>query len=172
LIFTTKKDKDQAQTDIDSLILNGEILTSNEHPLARISKMNTHADVISYAAMLQGYAQTYNEAMTGSPHSSQTCHVIISYDLTDETSSTPKKSWGKMISIPKDSDSQTTEVTDFYSITILERLESNNKTVKKEIMISLKQNIRLANNEILQKVEELFTTFQIFMLNTQSHTNQ
>ena len=77
-----------------------------------------------------------------------------------------------MISIPKDSDSQTTEVTDFYSITILERLESNNKTVKKEIMISLKQNIRLANNEILQKVEELFTTFQIFMLNTQSHTNQ
>ena len=61
--------------------------------------------------------------------------------------------------IPKDFDSQTTEVINFYSTTILERLESNNKTVKKEIMISLKQEIRLVNQEVLQKVGEMFTTF-------------
>jgi len=39
-------------------------------------------------------------------------------------------------------------------------------------MISLKQEIRQTNQEILQKVEETFTTFQTFMLNTQARTNQ
>ena len=35
-------------------------------------------------------------------------------------------------------------------------------------MLSVKQEIRQAN----QKVEEMFTTFQTFMLNTQARTNQ
>ena len=39
-------------------------------------------------------------------------------------------------------------------------------------MLSLKQEIRLAYQEVLQKVEEMFTTFQTFMLNTQARTNQ
>ena len=39
-------------------------------------------------------------------------------------------------------------------------------------MLSLKQEIRQANQEVLQKVEEMFTTFQTFMLNTQARTNQ
>ena len=39
-------------------------------------------------------------------------------------------------------------------------------------MISLKQEIRQANQKVLQKVEEMFTTFQTFMLNTQARTNQ
>ena len=39
-------------------------------------------------------------------------------------------------------------------------------------MISLKQEIRLANQEVFQKVEEMFTIFQTFTLNTQARTNQ
>ena len=39
-------------------------------------------------------------------------------------------------------------------------------------MLSLKQEIRQANQEGLQKVEEIFTTFQTIMLNTQTCTNQ
>ena len=39
-------------------------------------------------------------------------------------------------------------------------------------MVSLKQEIQLVNNEILQKVEDMFTTFQTFMLNTQALTKQ
>ena len=67
LIVTTKKTKDQAQRDIDSLISNSEIPTSIEHPPGRTSKVNTHADFISYAAMLQGDTHKYNETMTGPP---------------------------------------------------------------------------------------------------------
>ena len=85
---------------------------------------------------------------------------------------TPKKNRGKTTSPPNNFDSHNTEVTDFSSTTFLERLETNNKKVKKEIMISLKQEIRLVNQEVLQKVEEMFTTFQTFMLNTQARTNQ
>ena len=36
----------------------------------------------------------------------------------------------------------------------------------------MKQEIRQANQKVLQKVEEMFTTFQTFMLNTQARTNQ
>ena len=82
------------------------------------------------------------------------------------------KSRGKTPPTQNDSASHNTEVTDFLSTTFLERLEANNKRVKKEIMISLKQEIRQANQKILQKVEETFTTFQTFMLNTQARTNQ
>ena len=39
-------------------------------------------------------------------------------------------------------------------------------------MVSLKQEIQLVNNEILQKVEDMFTIFQTFILNTQALTNQ
>ena len=39
-------------------------------------------------------------------------------------------------------------------------------------MLSLKQEIRLANQESLQKGEEMFTIFQKFMINTQTRTNQ
>ena len=39
-------------------------------------------------------------------------------------------------------------------------------------MTEMKQEIRQANQEILQKVEEMFTTFQTFMLNSQARTNQ
>ena len=60
LIVTTKKTKEQAQRDIDSLISNSEIPTSTENPPGRTSKVNTHADFISYAAMLQGDTHKYN----------------------------------------------------------------------------------------------------------------
>ena len=39
-------------------------------------------------------------------------------------------------------------------------------------MLSLKQEIHQANQEVLQNVEVMFTTFQTFMLNTQARTNQ
>ena len=39
-------------------------------------------------------------------------------------------------------------------------------------MLSLKQEIRLANQDSLQKGEEMFTIFQKFMINTQARTNQ
>ena len=172
LIVTTKKTKDQAQRDIDSLISNSEISTSLENPPGRTSKVHTHADFISYAAMLQGYTLKYNEAMTDPPQSSNKRPFTISYDLTDATPPIPKKSQGKTQPTQNDSDSHNTEVTDFSSTTFLERLEANNKKVKKEIMLSLKQEIRQANQKVLQKVEEMFTTFQTFMLNTQARTNQ
>ena len=35
--------------------------------------------------MLQGHTQKYNEAITDPYHSSQKRHVIIPYDLIDET---------------------------------------------------------------------------------------
>ena len=85
LTDTTKKNKDQYQLDIYSLILNGEISTSIEHLLGRISKVNTNADFILYTAMLQGHTHKYNEAITDPSHSSQKRHVIIPYDLIDET---------------------------------------------------------------------------------------
>ena len=172
LIVTTKKTKEQAQRDIDSLISNSEIPTSIENPPGRTSKAHTHADYISYADMLQGDTLKYNEAMTGPPPSSNKRPATISYDLTDNTPPTPKKSRGKTPPTQNDSDSHHTEVTDFSSTTFLERLEANNKKVRKEIMIEMKQEIRQANQEILQKVEEMFTTFQTFMLNTQARANQ
>ena len=122
--------------------------------------------------MLQGDTLKYNEAMTGPPPSSNKRPVTISYDLTDNTPPTPKKSRGKTPPTQNDSDSHHTEVTDFSSTTFLERLEVNNKKVRKEIMTEMKQEIRQANQEILQKVEEMFTTFQSFMLNTQARVNQ
>ena len=36
----------------------------------------------------------------------------------------------------------------------------------------MKQKIRQANQEVLQKVKEMFTTFKTFMLNTHTRTNQ
>ena len=119
LIVTPKKNKDQAQLDIDSFISNDEISTSIEHVLCRISKMNTHADFISYASILQRGTHKYDESMTSPPHSSQKLPVTIPYDLTDEPPPTSKKIRGKTISIPKDSDPQTTEGTDFSSISSL-----------------------------------------------------
>ena len=76
LIARTKKTKDQAQRDVYSLISNSEIPTSIETPPGRTSKVNTHADFISYAAMLQGDTHKYNEA-------NHKRHITISYDLTD-----------------------------------------------------------------------------------------
>ena len=52
LIVTTEKTKDQAQRDIDSFISTSEIPTSIENLPGRTSKVNTHADSISYAAIL------------------------------------------------------------------------------------------------------------------------
>ena len=85
LNVTTKKNKDQDQIDIDSLMSNGEMSTSIEHSPGRIFKVNTRAGFILYTAMIQGDTQKYNEAITDPSHSSQKRHVIISYDLTDET---------------------------------------------------------------------------------------
>ena len=85
LIARTKKTKDQAQRDVYSLISNSEIPTSIKTPPGRTSKVNTHADFISYAAMLQGDTHKYNEA-------NHKRHITISYDLTDATPPTPKKS--------------------------------------------------------------------------------
>ena len=119
LIVTTKKTKDPVQRDIDSLTLNSEIPTLIEHSPSRTSKVNTHANFISYAAMLQGNTHKYNEAMIGSPQSSQKRPVTISYDITDATPPTPKKIRGKMTSIPNDSDSHNAEVTDYSSTTFL-----------------------------------------------------
>ena len=81
--------------------------------------------------------------MIGPLPSSQKRHVTISYDLTNVTPHTPKKSRGNATSTPNDSDSRNTQVTDFSSTTFLERLEANNKKVRKEIMLSLNQEIRL-----------------------------
>ena len=155
----TKKTKEQAQRDIHSLISNSEIPTSIENPPGRTSKVHIHADFISYAAMLQGDTLKYNETMTCPPQSSNKRPVTISYDLTDATPPNPKKSRGKTPLTQNDSDSHNTAVTDFLSTTFLEELEASNKKVKKEIMISLKQKIHQASQEILQKVEEMFTTF-------------
>ena len=55
-----KKNQYQAQINIDSLISNSAIMTSIEHPPGRISKVNNHAEFISYAVMLQGDTQKYN----------------------------------------------------------------------------------------------------------------
>ena len=85
MIVTTKKTKDKTQRDIDYLISTSEISTSIENSLGRTSKVNTHADFISYAAMLQGDTHKYNETMTGPPQSAQKSPVTISYDLTDTT---------------------------------------------------------------------------------------
>ena len=82
--------------------------------------------------MLQGDTLNYNEAMTGPLPSSNKRPVTISYDLTDNTPPTPKKIRGKTPPTQNDSDSHNTEVTDFSSTTFLERLEANNKKVKKK----------------------------------------
>ena len=43
--------------------------------------------------------------------------------------------------------------------TFLERLQVNNKMIKKDIINSIKTEINLANDETLKKVEEMFMTF-------------
>ena len=56
--------------------------------------------------------------------------------------------------------------------TFLERLEANNKMIKKDITNSIKTKIKLANNETLKKSEEMFMTFQSFLLKHQSNADQ
>ena len=56
--------------------------------------------------------------------------------------------------------------------TFLERLEMNNKMIKKDITNSIKTEIKLANNKTLKKGEEMFMTFQSFLLKHQSNANQ
>ena len=54
--------------------------------------------------------------------------------------------------------------------TFLDRLEANNKIIKKDIMDSIKSDIKLANDETLKRVEEMFITFQTFILKNQSNS--
>ena len=44
--------------------------------------------------------------------------------------------------------------------------------IKKDIINSIKTEIKLANDETLKKVEEMFMTFQSFLLKYQSNKNQ
>ena len=44
--------------------------------------------------------------------------------------------------------------------------------IKKEILNSIKTEIKLANDETLKKVEEMFLTFQTFIFKNQSNTTQ
>ena len=44
--------------------------------------------------------------------------------------------------------------------------------IKKEILNSIKTEIKIANDETLKKVEEIFLTFQTFILKNQSNTTQ
>ena len=56
--------------------------------------------------------------------------------------------------------------------TFLERLQVNNKMIKKDIINSIKTEINLANDETLKKVEEMFMTFQSFLLKHQPNADQ
>ena len=82
--------------------------------------------------MLQGDTHKYNETKTGPPQPSHKRPINISYDLTDATPPISKKSRGKTTPTQNNSDSHNTKVTGFPSTTFLERLEANNKKVKKK----------------------------------------
>ena len=69
--------------------------------------------------------------------------------------------------LKKDNGSQQTDLTEMSESTFLERLEANNKMIKKDITNSIKTEIKLANNETLKKSEEMFMTFQSFLLKHQ-----
>ena len=68
-LITTKKLKQQAQTDIDSLIEQEEISMNNDTPPGRTTKQHNHKDFISYANMLKDNSQTYDDKLTGIPPS-------------------------------------------------------------------------------------------------------
>ena len=69
--------------------------------------------------------------------------------------------------LKKDNGSQQTDLTEMSESTFLERLEANNKMIKKDITNSIITAIKLANNETLKKSEEMFMTFQSFLLKHQ-----
>ena len=69
--------------------------------------------------------------------------------------------------LKKDNGSQQTDLTEMSESTFLERLEANNKMINKDITNSIKTEIKLANNETLKKSEEMFMTFQSFLLKHQ-----
>ena len=56
--------------------------------------------------------------------------------------------------------------------TFIEILEANNKMIKKDIMKSIKTEMKLANDEPSKKVEKMCMTFQSFMSKNQSNANQ
>ena len=70
-----------AQLEIDQIINDGEIPMSNENPPGRIVSTNNHQDFVTYADMLKGDKQTYNENMMNPQPSSQKHPVSITYEL-------------------------------------------------------------------------------------------
>ena len=56
--------------------------------------------------------------------------------------------------------------------TFLERLEARNKLIKKDVTNSIKTEIKIANDETLRKVEEMFMNFQSFLFKIQSNAIQ
>ena len=81
-----------AQLEIDNIINKGEIPMSNENSPGRIVSTNNHQDFITYADMLKGDTQTYNDNMMNPLPSSQKRPVSISYELANvEILKTKKK---------------------------------------------------------------------------------
>ena len=66
---------------------------------------------------------------------------------------------------------QQTDLTELTGSTFLESLEANNKLIQKNDELDQNRN-KIAKDEILKKVGEMFTSFQSFVLKAQRNTNQ
>ena len=125
---------------------------SNENMPRRIVSTNNHQDFITYADMLKGDKQTYNDNMINPPPSSQKRPVSISYELAiaEITKTLKKKIRNEVTNTRKENGSQQTDLTELSESTFLERLEANNKLIKTEIMNLIKTEIKLVNDKTLK----------------------
>ena len=170
LIVTTKKMKSAAVQEIDQIINSGEIPLSKENTPSRILRINNHQDFITYTNILTGNKETYNDNMTNPPPSSQKHAVSISYDLVINKI-LKKESRNEESNTRKECFSQQTDLTELTGSTFLESLEANNKLIQKNDELDQNRN-KIAKDEILKKVGEMFTSFQSFILKAQRNTNQ